>query len=182
MLASSELMGLLNYNEEKVVMIQGTFYFIDDRFYSDFPDSKLMHNKQSEEGKDHDRPCFFAFEDDKTGLFWMIPFSSKIDKFKELHRKKVEKYGKCDTILFGDVLGHEKAFLIQNMFPVTNNYIKHQYVDRGGVVVKVDGAFEADLIKTAKEVLIKVRKGVNLIFTDVSAIEEKLLKKNEDTE
>lgn len=48
----------------------------------------------------------------------MIPFSSRVSKFTGIYNKKIQKYGKCDTIVFGDVLGHRKAFLIQNMEPV----------------------------------------------------------------
>ncbi len=156
-------------------LIQGAFYFIDDQFYFDFPDSKLMHNKSAQLGANHDRPCFFAFQDAQTGLFWMIPFSSRVDKYRQLHKQKVERYGRCDTILFGQVLGYEKAFLIQNMFPVSSDYVKSQYLDRNHITVKVDGAFERELTKTANQVLKKVRKGVKLIFTDVLAIEAALL-------
>lgn len=43
----------------------------------------------------------------------MIPFSSQVSKFKGIYNKKMQKYNRCDTIVFGEVLGHEKAFLIQ---------------------------------------------------------------------
>ena len=36
----------------------------------------------------------------------------------------MQKYHRCDTIVFGEVLGHEKAFLIQNMCPITEKYMK----------------------------------------------------------
>ena len=51
----------------------------------------------------------------------MIPFSSQTSKFKGIYNKKMQKYHRCDTIVFGEVLGHEKAFLIQNMCPITEN-------------------------------------------------------------
>ena len=70
--------------------------------------------------------CFYAFRDEKTGLFWMIPFSSQIGKFRGYYNFKIQRYGKCDTIAFGEVLGYEKAFLIQNMCPVTEKYIKNE--------------------------------------------------------
>ena len=82
-------------------MDTGHFYFIKDEFFLDFPDPYLMQNK----GPSHDRPCFYAWKDTATGLYWMIPFSSKVQKFREIYQKKIRRYGRCDTLLFGDVLG-----------------------------------------------------------------------------
>lgn len=120
--------------------------------------------------------CFYAFRDEKTGLFWMIPFSSQIGKFRGYYNFKIQRYGKCDTIALGEVLGYEKAFLIQNMCPVTEKYIKNEYIDsRACVPVRIDGRFEKELIAKAKRVLALQRKGINLIFPDVIKIEKALL-------
>ncbi len=83
--------------------------------------------------------------------------------------------GNCDTIVFGDVLGYEKAFLIQNMCPVTDRYIKSIYVDSKAVPVRVDGALEQRLIRAGKKVLALVRQGKPLVFPDIMGIESKLL-------
>jgi hypothetical protein len=60
-----------------------------------------MKNKETIGGQVHDRPCFYAFEDSNTGLFWMIPFSSQVSKYRTYYNQKVAKYKKCDTITFG---------------------------------------------------------------------------------
>ena len=62
-----------------------------------------------------------------TGLFWVIPISSQVSKYTAIYNNKLQRHGKCDTIVFGDVVGHRKAFLIQNMCPVTPKYIKDEY-------------------------------------------------------
>jgi hypothetical protein len=98
----------------------------------------------------------------------MIPISSQVSKYKNYYNAKMAKYKRCDTITFGKVLGKEKAFLIQNMCPVTSSYIKNEYID---------GAFEQVLLDKAKRVLALQRKGVKLIFPDVLGIEAKLLNK-----
>lgn len=78
----------------------------------------------------------------------------------------------------GHVLGHEKAFLIQNMCPITSEYIKNEYIDSAAnAPVRVDGVFEHELLKKAKRVLALQRKGINLIFPNVLDIEAKLLNK-----
>lgn len=158
-------------------MEHGHFYYINDQYFIDFPDDKLMQNKETINGISHDRPCFYAFKDNRTGLFWLIPFSSQIEKFKALYEGKVAKYGKCDTITFGEVLGFEKAFLIQNMCPVLPQYIKNEYLDKKSAPVRISGDLEKEITSKAKKVLALQRKGINLIFPDVMKIEKELLNK-----
>jgi hypothetical protein len=91
-------------------MEEGQFCFISEQYYIDFPDKHLMRNREAIDGVVHRRPCFFVFPDrmhDK--LFWLVPISSKYNKFKALHDKKTERYGKCNTICFGKVLGMQAA-------------------------------------------------------------------------
>ncbi len=46
------------------------------------------------------------------------------------------------------ILGHEKAFLIQNMCPILPKYIKNEYIDGlSNIPVKLDGEFEKALIE-----------------------------------
>ena len=154
----------------------GHFYYIDDQYFKDFPDPYLMQNKEKVNGQLHDRPCFYAFQDSNTQLFWMIPFSSQVSKFKGIYNKKMQKYHRCDTIVFGEVLGHEKAFLIQNMCPITEKYMKNEYLDSAAnIPVRVDGRLEKELKDKAGKVLALQRKGAKLIFPDVLSIEQELL-------
>ena len=157
-------------------MDKGHFYFIKDQYFIDFPDPKLMQNKETINGQAHDRPCFYAFQDQSTSLYWMIPFSSKVSKYRYHYDSKMQKYHRCDTIIFGYILGHEKAFLIQNMCPLTPKYIKDEYIDSvANIPVRVDGAFEQKLLQKSKRVLALQRKGKKLIFPNVLDIESKLL-------
>ncbi len=156
----------------------GHFYFINDQYFIDFPDPFLMQNKEIVNGKVHNRPCFYAFEDSShKGLYWLIPFSSQTNKFQTIYNNKIAKHQKCDTIVFGNVLGHKKAFLIQNMCPIISKYINNEYFDsKSGVPVRVDKSLEHELITKAKKVLALCHKGKKLIFPDVIAIESELIK------
>ena len=161
-----------------LIMEIGNFYFLNASYFNDFKDDKLMGNRESVQGIPSDRPCFYAIYDDNTSLYWLIPFSSNISKFKAIYQKKIDRYKKCDTIVFGNVLGHEKAFLIQNMCPVLPQYIKNEYIDSiASIPVKVDGVLEKELITKSKRVLALQRKGIKLIFPDVLEIEKELIKK-----
>ena len=149
-------------------MENGHFYFIKPQYYLDFPDRFLMGNSN--------RPSFYAFRDEETKLFWIVPFTSQVEKFRAIYKKKVQRYGVCNTIVFGRVLGYEKAFLIQNMCPIMEKYIEKEYVEkRTGKPVRIDEPLEKEIISNAKRALALQRKGNKLIFPDVLMIERKLL-------
>ena len=158
-------------------MLNGHFYFLTDQYFTDFPDPLLMKNKETINGQIHDRPCFYAFEDvHHKDIFWLIPFSSQIYKFTNIYNSKIAKYQICDTIVFGNVLGHKKAFLIQNMCPVTSQYVRNEYLDStGNVPVRISVSLENELVDKAKRVLALQRQGKKLIFPDIFSIESKLI-------
>ena len=156
-------------------MEKGHFYFIKNQYFVDFPDTYLMKNKEFVNGRPHGRPCFFAYLDIKTNIYWMVPISSQVEKYKGYYQSKIKKHGSCDTIMFGYILGHEKAFLIQNICPVTEAYIDVEYTDNKNSPVRIDKRTEEELIKKVKKVIALQRKGIKLIFPDVLDIEAKLL-------
>ena len=157
-------------------MTEKHFYFLTDQYYIDFSDKYLMQNKETIGGITHDRPCYYAFKDKNyPDIYWMIPFSSKTNKFHKVYNDKIAKKGKCDTIVFAEVLGHEKAFLIQNMCPVSAKYIKNKYVDSTGPV-RLSQHQEQELQKKASQILALVEKGYNnLVFPDILKIKNKLI-------
>jgi hypothetical protein len=158
-------------------MDKGHFYFLDDQYFVDFNDPYLMQNKETIAGVQHGRPCFVAIQESADQIYWMIPISSQIMKFTAIYQQKISKFGVCDTIIFGDVLGRKKAFLIQNMCPTTSKYTKEEYLDsKSNLPVIVDRGFEKVLIQKAAKILALQRQGKKLIFPDVFKIEQELLK------
>ena len=162
-------------------MKQGTFLFISDSFFTKHdPNRNLMQNK--EDGKD--RPCFYAIQDKKNqDIFWCVPISSKVKKYEGIVQRKIERQVKqgrkspvCNTIRFGMVLGHKKAFLIQNMFPVTAQYVSSVYLhDISRVPVALHWKTEKDIVKNAQQVLDLVFMGkASLVFSDIRKTYEDL--------
>ncbi|MDQ0194431.1 type III toxin-antitoxin system CptIN family toxin [Paenibacillus wynnii] len=157
-------------------IVDGNFYFVHDKYFIDFPDNKLMSNKETIAGVEHNRPCFYSFVDVKTGINWFIPISSQVKKFQGIYNKKILAGKVVDTIVFGFVMGNKKAFLIQNMFPVTQNYIFNEYIDSvTKAPVTINEKLKKELNSKGKKVLGLHRKGIFLIFPDVLKIETQLL-------
>ena len=110
----------------------GSLVFIDDSFYERFKNYGLLNNKDSDEDGEHNRPCcyLFACKENENDIYWVIPVSSQVEKYKGEYKKSINKYGICDNISFGYILGKKYAFLPQNLFPVTKRYIKNLYIDK----------------------------------------------------
>lgn len=158
----------------------GGFYFLKDAYFVDFPDKYLQTNKETLEGQEHRRPCFLVINDNRNPLiYWVVPISSGVAKYQPIYDKKTQKYGFCDTIHFGYVLGKKKAFLIQNMCPIIDEYLNNQYIDAAtSKPVSINTNDAAEIERKAKKVLMLHRRGINnLIFPDVNKIEQQLLLK-----
>lgn len=109
----------------KEIEIAG-LYIIKDEYFSDFPNSKYMDNKGE------NRPHYYAIRDN-DGLLWMIPISSKVEKFKAKIADVEAKTGKGKCFLFAiaPISGRERALVISEMFPVTEEYILRPYTVNG---------------------------------------------------
>lgn len=145
----------------------GYLYHIKDEFFDIVNDDNLMTNH--ERGKR--RPTYFTIKD--GDILWFIPLSSKVNKYKKIIDKKIERYGVCNTILIREVLGNEAVILIQNAFPTLEKYIDHVHI--------VDGKPAKVINKTCKEILenfenlIKLKKrGIDLFFTDIDKIKKQM--------
>ena len=159
-------------------MTEGNFYFLKDEYFTNFKDKNLMKNKEMINGKMHERPCYYSYVDSSTGLSWFIPISSQVSKYEDIYNSKMAKSPKkkCDTLVFGYVLGEKRAFLIQNMCPATKEYINNVYIDNATQnPVAISDKLNKELKSKAKKVLGLTRRGVKLIFPDVLTIEKKLL-------
>ena len=147
---------------------QGYSYHIKDRFFSDVSDSSLMSNKEN----GNYRPHYYAIEDSKNkDIFWMIPISSKVEKYKKIVAYKIKRNGKCSTIVIGTFSGEENAFLIQNAFPVKAVYFDHVHTIQGNPIT-VHKKLDKELRTKLKEVIAMKKRGINLFFTDVDMILE----------
>ena len=141
------------------------FYFIKDEFFSIFPDCNLMGNKENQ----HNRPCYYCYN--VNGYYWMVPISSQIEKYEKLYDEKIKKYKNYDGIIFGFVNGKRRAFLIQNVCPVTEDFISEIYtIQRGTVEVTIKKELSEKIKRKVKKVILLNEKHIRITLTDISRI------------
>ena len=167
----SEVDFFLVRNEVKMKVENGKFYFIKDEFFSIFKDYKLMENKEN----GNKRPCYFCFNDmENEEIIWFVPISSKVEKYKSIYENKKKARKKVYNFVFGKVLGKEKAFLIQNIFPTTEKYIENKYQNKMQDV-EITETLKQEIIETSMTVIKLARKGINIPFYDVIEMKKILL-------
>ena len=112
-------------------LVQYGFYKIKDIYFADFPnrDNRYMDNKHEA------RPYYLAVTD-PSGIIWLIPISSKVEKYRAKIATDEAKYGECLTCHIIRFMSEERAVLIGNMIPVIPQYIKGEFTiqDRHYVV------------------------------------------------
>ena len=75
-------------------MKTGYLYFVKDELYDKFGKYGLLGNKESEKKALHNRPCCYLFHlEYGENIFWMIPVSSRIEKYEKEYKKSIDKYG-----------------------------------------------------------------------------------------
>lgn len=113
----------------RTMKIQSGFYYhIKDAFFEEAQDNSLMANK---EGGNY-RPHYLAIQDSSNPeIYWMVPVSSKFEKYQEIHNRQIARYKKCTKIVLGKCGGRNAAFLIQNAFPITADYFDHIHTSKG---------------------------------------------------
>jgi len=153
----------------------GFVYHVKDNYFENAKDTSLRANK----GKNHSRPSLFYMVDKtNANIFWMIPLTTKAEKYKLLYEKIKNKAGKCNGIIIGSYDGSDCAFLPQSMFPVTLQYISHVHKDSNSKKpLPVDEDLFKEIKQNAQELranFFTVRKG-ETIFTDIIRLKNLML-------
>ena len=157
----------------------GKLYFVKDEFYERFKGYGLLENSDILYGKEHGRPCcyLFKYSQNENDIYWMIPISSKVAKYEDEYQRAMEKYGKCDNISFGYVLGEKRAFLPQNLFPVTEKYIDNIYLDKNtSQPINIPADLMAELNAKARKKIRYNQMGKKLGLSNALGILEELKK------
>lgn len=144
----------------------GSIVHIQNRFFDLVKDPSMMPNK----GNGGYRPHYLCIRDSqKADIFWAIPISSKADKYRAIMEQKKALYGRCDTIVVASFCGRDCAYLIQNAFPITEQFVDHFHTVKG-VPVQIGLDLEQELRSKLHKVLSVYRRTGGLLFTNVEQV------------
>ena len=153
----------------------GYVYYVSDDYFNDVDDPCLMRNKSD----GHKRPCYCCKQSEETGLYWMIPLSSQTLKFRDRFARSISKYGNCIGLVLGQFGGRNAAFLVQNAFRITENYVKEVFKINENPV-PVHSKLQRIIYRKLQGSLAIHRKGYHTFYTDIDKDQFVMLqKKNE---
>ena len=156
-----------------MIIEDGKFYFIKDEFFDVFKDYGLMLDKEN--GKK--RPCYFCFRDKyNKEIIWFVPISTKYEKYQKIYEYKKQKQHRVYNFVFGEVVGKKSVFLIQNIFPTTEEYILEKYVTENKDV-EIALNVKNKIIAYSRQVIMKAEQGINIPFYNIIEMEKILLNK-----
>ena len=155
---------------------RGKLYFISDDLFEIASDPYLKRDHE-----DTKRPHYFVLRDKKTGLFWVVPCSSKADKYQRIIDQRIAYNKEVDTIKIVDIFDRKTVLLFQDMFPVKSEHIMGPYIKRNQVVGIYDPQIIDKLERTAEKIIRLLRNGIKFTPTqpDVLRLERRLLEEAE---
>ena len=158
---------------------ENRLYFVKDEFFDNVQDAFLKMNKE-----DSSRPHYFPFIDNKTGLYWLIPCSSRIEKYQEIIENKKAKNKPHNHIQIIKVNGREEAFLYQDMFPVLPKYISDPYKNKYGIFEVKNETMIEQINENAVKIIKLLRHGLRFTPTqpNVLRIEKLMLEEQKSDE
>lgn len=149
---------------------EGYVYHIKDSYFEKANDDKLMRNKEN----GNFRPTFYCLKDEKSSLLWVVPMSSRVEKYQSIVDKQIERYGQSLGIYIGTFDGKPSAFLIQNMFPITEDYLDHIHT-RNGNPVPVKESVKSEVRSRMQKARRLVSRGKNVVFPNIRRLEKLML-------
>ena len=153
------------------------FYVIKDQFFVDAADPYLKGNK----GENH--PHYYCFKESKDGVYWVIPLSSRVEKYRKIIESRIAAGKPCDTLHISKLDNNwENTFLIQDMFPITDEYIEREYTIAGNHLMLTSEHLVEEIEKKARRVAGLLRRGVEFTPTqpNINAILKMLKGKTEE--
>ncbi|MCL2054128.1 MAG: hypothetical protein FWG90_06785 [Oscillospiraceae bacterium] len=150
---------------------QGSFYFIKDIFFEKIADPNLKAEHETTK-----RPHYMALRDENTNLYWLIPISSKVEKYERIINNKKKLNKPTDGIKIIRIFNDKRALLFQDMFPILEKFIQEPYI-KGNQIVSVESQkLILELNKNAKNIINKIHRGVKFTPTQPNVIKiEKIM-------
>lgn len=145
-------------------------YSVKDQYFKDFKRPYWMDNKNEK------RPYYFLLQD-KDGIYWVIPMSSQTENYKTKIEREESKRGKGNCIYYhtGMIASIERVFLIGDMFPIDESYIKAPFTIGETHYVVGNKKLNSEIYSKAMRYLRLVEQGVMKSRNDILGIKTVLL-------
>ena len=99
----------------------------------------------------------------KITIFESLPMSSKLEKYKKIIKNKEKKGTKCDILHIAKLDNNkESVFLIQDMFPITDEFVEKEYTISGNHLKVTSEHVAREIERKARKVLSLLKRDVRL--------------------
>lgn len=144
-------------------------YILSDDYFRVYGNPNMMSNKYEM------RPYYLAIRG-KDGVIWLVPLSSKVEKYRLSIQADEAKRGKGNCIFhyIATVRGKESAFLIGDAIPVIDKYIVRPFTINGAPFVVANQQDIKAIRKKLAKYLALVRAGRLKPYFDIMGIEAAL--------
>ena len=95
-------------------------------------------------------------------------------KSLQIYEYKKQRQHRVYNFVFGEVVGKKSVFLIQNIFPTTEEYILEKYVTENKDV-EIALNVRNKIIAYSRQVIMKAEQGINIPFYNIVEMKNILL-------
>lgn len=151
-------------------LVEHGLYSIKDQYFKDFQRTHWMDNKNER------RPYYYLMKD-RDGIFWVIPLSSQTENYQAKIDREEKKRGAGNCLYYhiGKVASKDRVFLIGDMFPIDESYIKAPFTISSVHYVSRNKNLNAAIYSKAMRYLKLVECGVMKSRNDILGIKRLLL-------
>jgi carotenoid cleavage dioxygenase-like enzyme len=109
-----------------------------------------------------ERPFFFAINEESSNLYWVIPISSKVKKYKPV----IEKFPNSGVIheLYG---GKESVILTQNIVPAKIEHFEREFTVNTIHYILKDEKIKHEILTKAKTIIALIKHREIPFFKEV---------------
>ena len=145
-------------------------YILSDEYFVKYGQFGMMSNKYE------NRPYYLALEG-TNGIIWLVPLSSKVEKYRLSIAADEEKHGKGNCIFhyIARVKRRDSAFLIGDAIPVVEKYLLRPFMVNGAPFIVEDKQDVKAIQSKLARYLTLVRNGKLKPYVDILGIEKLLL-------
>lgn len=158
-------------------LVEHGLYSVKDQYFRDFRSPYWMDNKNEH------RPYYYLLKD-RDGILWVIPLSSQTENYRAKIQREEQKRGTGNCVYYhiGKVASIDRVFLIGDMFPVDESYIKAPFTIGPVHYISRDRKLNSALYSKAMRYLKLVERGVMKSRNDIMGIKNVLLNRARNSE